>query len=222
MFSNFENRIKEKLQKSKDITQNVISLILFGSYIRGDYIPGLSDLDFLVIIKDFDEEIYLKVKNILMEETRDLNPKLIDLPYELLENLSDPINKGYQFKFLTFYQKDFLKNHKVIYGREIKHLIPRYKQKNLIKWRAEKMLSNAKRFASENPELLKIQAGEVAKFIAVINGENKISKQNILTSLKKLGDEKAYKIYYKYVNNINEMKSNEYYIDFIESRLKNY
>ena len=82
------------------------------------------------------------------------------------------------------------------------------------------MLSNAKRFASENPELLKIQAGEVAKFLAVINGENKISKQNILTSLKKLGDEKAYKIYYNYVNNINEMKSNEYYIDFIESRLK--
>lgn len=81
------------------------------------------------------------------------------------------------------------------------------------------MLSNIDRFAKTHPELLMVQAGEVAKFLAVINGEEKIDKNSILNSLKKLGDIKAYKIHYEYVNEEEEHHPDEYYIQFIISRL---
>lgn len=82
------------------------------------------------------------------------------------------------------------------------------------------MLSNAELFARTRPELLKVQAGEVAKFLAVVNGETKIDKKSVLKSLEKLGDKKAHKIYYEYVNEKEEQHSNEYYIQFIKTRLE--
>lgn len=220
MSEGFEDRVRKRIKESERLSRKLASLIIFGSFIRGDYIPGLSDLDFFAVFEEFDEETYEKLLKILKKETGELSPKLIDLPYELMDNLSDPMNKGYFFKFLTFYQNDFLNNHRVIYGKEIRQIIPRYKQSELIEWRAEKMLSNAELFARTRPELLKVQAGEVAKFLAVVNGETKIDKKSVLKSLEKLGDKKAYKIYYEYVNEEDEQHSNEYYIQFIKTRLE--
>lgn len=46
MPEDFEKRIRERIQESEEIKEKLVSLILFGSIVRGDYTPGLSDLDF--------------------------------------------------------------------------------------------------------------------------------------------------------------------------------
>lgn len=108
------------------------SLVLFGSYVRGDFVPGLSDLDFFVVIRNESPDMD-RLKEIIEGCAEGIKYKLIDLPWERLEDLRDPMRLGYGFKFLTIYQRDFLKHHEVVYGEEVAHLIPLYPMDELIR-----------------------------------------------------------------------------------------
>ena len=175
------------------------SLVLFGSYVRGDFVPGLSDLDFLVVVRN--EPPYMdRLKEIIEGCAEGIKYKLIDLPWERLEDLSDPMRLGYGFKFLTIYQRDFLEHHEVVYGEEVAHLIQLYPMDELVRWRIERLAGSGK-LIEENPGLAPVVAGEVSRLIAVINGAQDISKRTILETLEKAGDEQALEIYETYVEN---------------------
>jgi len=145
--------------------------------------------------------------------------KLIDMPWERLENLRDPMNMGYGFKFLTIYLPDFLENHEVIYGEEVAHLLPRYDQDTLLRWRAGRLKDM--KLPRERPDLAPVVAGEVCRLMAIVAGAEDINKKTILSALKSVGDEQATEIYENYVENRKPDKSQEYYLEFIESRMRN-
>lgn len=208
--------IERKIKTSDFLSDEIYSLIAYGSFERGDFIEGISDLDFFTVIHK-DETIIEKLKNILQEYSKDIDYRMLDLTWEYVDNLDDPMNKcAHPWKFLTFYQKDFLENHTVIYGEEIETEIPRYESKELIRWRAEKLLDSCEEH-KDDTEMLNIIAGEVCRLVAIDNNVEALRKSEVLQNLKGF-DERARNVYEAYLyGNQNEF-SRDYLIDFVESR----
>jgi len=96
------------------------SLILYGSLMRDDFVPGTSDVDFFIVLEDNadPDTVISQIRPILEECSAQLNPLEVDIAWEWLSNLRDPLRLGYPYKFLTIYQADFRKNHFVILGNE--------------------------------------------------------------------------------------------------------
>ncbi|MFH2110245.1 MAG: nucleotidyltransferase domain-containing protein [Candidatus Bathyarchaeota archaeon] len=213
----FKECIRRRITVDPELSK-IHSLVLFGSYIRGDFVPGLSDLDILVIVGDEAPDM-VRLHEIIGGCVEGVGHKLLDLPWERLENLRDPLNMGYGFKFLTIYLHDFLENHEVVYGEEVAHLLPRYDMDALIRWRTER-LSKLDELIKDRPDMAPVVAGEVCRLMALISGAEGISKQAVLDALKAVDDKQATDIYESYVKNRKPDKGHEYYVEFIESRIR--
>ncbi|KPU62581.1 nucleotidyltransferase [Thermococcus sp. EP1] len=208
--------IKNKIEKNRELRDELYSLILYGSFVRGDFIEGVSDLDFFAVIKD-NEKVIASLKIVLEECCANLGAVEIDLAWEYLENLDDPLHKGFPFKFLTIYQQDFLEHHVVIYGDDITSLLPRYYFKDLLKWRIERLLASINKF-SGNLKMLHIGAGEVVRLLALIHGARSLRKKEVLRVLEIIGDIEALEIYRAYLNGRELRFSEDYLKEFVRSR----
>jgi hypothetical protein len=70
--------------------------------------------------------------------------------------------------------------------------------------------------------MLRVSAGEAAKFLAVVHGAEDIRKETVLEALRELGDEEAYTVYSEYVEGVDAHRSTDYYAGFISSRMNAY
>jgi len=213
--------VKKRIGDNETLAKRLYSLILFGSYIRGDFIEGVSDLDFFGVFNENTEESIPKLIEILKECTQGIKYKLIDLPCVTLNDLREPLKQKNPLKFLTFYQEDFLKNHKVVYGEDISNILPSYDKKTLQNARAEQLIRAPQRF-KDNPELLLLSAGETARFQAIVNGTKSISKVDIMKTLEKIGDVEALCIYSAYIDGRKIELTREYLSSFIVSRISKF
>ncbi|ADT83595.1 hypothetical protein TERMP_00618 [Thermococcus barophilus MP] len=209
--------IKKRIIQDDELKNELYSLILYGSFVRGDFLENVSDLDFFaVIIKD--ESIIPKLRQVLEDCTKEINAVEVDLAWEYLENISDPLRRGVPFKFLTIYQEDFLENHIVVYGKDIANILPKYKFENLLSWRIERILKLIER-SKRNPKLMHILAGETARLLALINGAKSLRKKDIVNALEKIRDEEALEVYRAYLNG-RKLKFDEGFLTrFIEARI---
>ncbi|WP_048159739.1 nucleotidyltransferase domain-containing protein [Thermococcus barophilus] len=217
MFMEFLECIKKRIIQDDELKNELYSLILYGSFVRGDFLENVSDLDFFaVIIKD--ESIIPKLRQVLEDCTKEINAVEVDLAWEYLENISDPLRRGVPFKFLTIYQEDFLENHIVVYGKDIANILPKYKFENLLSWRIERILKLIER-SKRNPKLMHILAGETARLLALINGAKSLRKKDIVNALEKIRDEEALEVYRAYLNG-RKLKFDEGFLTrFIEARI---
>jgi predicted nucleotidyltransferase len=217
----FIDCIKERIGNNETLVKRLYSLILFGSYVRGDFIEGVSDIDFFAVFNDSNEGSIPKLIEILEECTSSIKYKLIDLPCANISDLREPLKQINPLKFLTFYQDDFLKYHKVVYGDDISDILPSYDKKTLLNSRAEQLMRAPQRF-KDDLKLLLLSAGETVRFEAIINGSNSISKGDIMKTLEKIGDEEALNIYSAYVEGKEIEFSREYLSSFIVSRISRF
>ncbi|MBO8173917.1 MAG: nucleotidyltransferase domain-containing protein [Thermococcus sp.] len=210
--------IKKQIIQDNRLKNELYSLILYGSFVRGDFLENVSDLDFFaVIIKD--ESVIPKLRQILEGCTKKINAVEVDLAWEYLENLSDPLRKGVPFKFLTIYQEDFLENHIVVYGKDIANILPKYKFEDLLGWRIERILKLIEG-SKGNPKLMHILAGETARLLALINGAKSLRKGDIVNALEKIQDEEALEIYKAYLDGRKLKFDEKFLINFIDSRIE--
>jgi len=210
------NCIKNKIKESPELVDELYSLILYGSAVRGDFIKGISDLDFFAVVKSRDDILPL-LREILEECTKNAGAVEVDLAWEFLENLKDPLNKGVPFKFLTIYQEDFLRNHVVIYGEDITQILSKYRFEELVEWRVKRLLTLAHTNRG-NLKMLHITAGEVARLLALLNGAKTLKKDDILGTLHKLGDKDGLSVYTAYLNKRSMPFDEEFLRNFIVTR----
>lgn len=212
--------IRERIERDDVTREGLHSLILFGSWVRGDFVDRVSDLDlFAVLMRDSHEAVIPRLKTIIEECTEHVRRTEVDLPWEYLENLDDPLNKGYPFNFLTFYQDDFLENHVVVYGEGIEHILPRYDWRTLIAWRADRLLKNLER-DRRNPKMLRIGAGQVIRLLALMNGARSIRKEDVMKAMEALTDPEALEIFRAYLGGRELDRGEDFWVDFIRSRLE--
>jgi predicted nucleotidyltransferase len=207
--------IRERLLGYSELDKKLYSLILYGSIVRGDFIPNVSDIDFFAVI--LDDKIIPVIRNILEICCSDTGAVEVDLAWESLENIRDPLNKGYPFKFLTVYQDDFSKFHIVIYGKDIVDDIPRYDSRSLIRWRCEFTLKNLYK-NKDNLKMLHIIAGETIRFIAWLETSS-LHKDDVIDFLKKSGDKEALDIYLSYLGGRLLSFDRQYLVDFVRDRV---
>lgn len=80
---------------------------------------------------------------------------------------------GYPYKFLTIYQTDFRENHVVILGNEVvEYLPPEYSLEDLLPARLNGGVLNGLEKFKGNLKMMHIQAGEVARLMAYLNGSS--------------------------------------------------
>jgi hypothetical protein len=215
----FTECIRERINEDEDLASGIHSLIVFNSFVRGDFVEGVSDLDFFAVLTRDPEEIMPKLTPIVEECTSGIEKVLLDLPWSRLSEIDDPLNKGFPFKFLTIYQDDFLENHVVVYGKGVEDILPRYDREELFRWRAERLLNSPERF-KDNPKMLRGSAGEVARLMALMNGTKSISKDDIRATLERIGDEEALEIWVAYLEGRKLEYPGGYWAEFITSRVR--
>lgn len=221
VYLDFFGCVRNRIENNEGLKNRIYSLILFGSYVRGDFIDNVSDLDFFIVFNDGGEEHIPQLMKILEACTPEIKYKLIDLPSANINDLKNPLEREFPLKFLTFYRDDFLKNHRVVYGRDISDVLPSYDKETLIYSRAKQLSQAPERF-KDNIELLLLSAGETAKFEAVVSSTRSISKKDITEALEKVGDKEALEIYSAYIEGKKINLSYEYLSEFIITRVTNF
>ena len=208
------------IRKNLGRVSGLYSLILYGSLIRGDYLPGTSDVDFFAVLEDGiePEEVLSRIRPVLEECTRSIQPIEVDIAWEWFSNLRDPLNLGYPYKFLTIYQADFRENHEVVLGEDVVELLPEYRVEEILPQRLEGILRNLERF-SGNTKMLHILAGETARLVAFLHGSS-LRKGDVLRKLEELGDEDAMKIYRSYLYGRKTGFGEEFLAEFVISRVE--
>ncbi|WP_297462684.1 nucleotidyltransferase domain-containing protein [Thermococcus sp.] len=208
------------IRKNLGRVPGLYSLILYGSLVRGDYIPGTSDVDFFAVLEDGiePEEVLSKLQPVLEECTRSIQSVEVDMAWEWLSNLRDPLNLGYPYKFLTVYQADFRENHFVVLGEDVVRLLPQYRVEEILPRRLDDILKNLERF-SENPKMLHILAGETARLMAFLHGSS-LRKWDVLRKLEELGDGEAVEIYRSYLDGRKTELDKEFLAEFVLSRVE--
>ena len=216
------NEVVDCIRQNLGRVLGLYSLILYGSLVGGDYLPGTSDVDFFAVLEDGiePEETLLKIRPVLEECTKHLEPVEVDIAWEWLSNLRDPLNLGYPYKFLTVYQADFRENHTVIVGEDVVGLLPEYEIGEILPKRLEKLLKNLDHdLTTGNLKMLHILAGETARLVAFLHGLS-LRKGDVLRKLEELGDEDAVKIYRAYLDGRKTEFDEEFLAEFVVSRVE--
>lgn len=203
-----------RIESEPSLAEQIHSLIRFGSFERGDFIPGQSDLDYFVVFED-DESIYKNVESLLGDCTEATLYREIDLAWEYHENLSNPYD-GVPYKFLTIYQTDFRRHHTLVYGTDICPELPRYDFSEELPRRLDRM----ERLLAENEDdrMLRFLAGECARLQAVLDGAPSLRKRDVLATLEDNGRTEAYELYRRYADGEVPFEP-RYYRLFIEEQV---
>jgi len=114
--------------KKSSYKDDIIAIYVGGSVARGDFSPGRSDIDIYVVTSGKKEEIEKKLK----EETRKIATRrlsaLVELhpePIGISLTTVDEIQGGKSFLGAGFEYHNFINTGKLLYGRDIKPLIPK-------------------------------------------------------------------------------------------------
>lgn len=162
------NLLKIQIGSEPELSEQLYSFTLFGSLVRGDYRPSISDIDFFAVFRDGNNPLD-KLQILVTNAVRNIPIREVDIAWAFLEDVKDPLNRGYPFKFLTIYQQDFLKHHITVYGKDVASLIPRYDFKQLLPWAKKRLRGNLQSFRG-NIKMLRITTGETVKLQAMKMG----------------------------------------------------
>ncbi len=108
----FDNFIKPKIIRLR--SKNIISIILYGSYSKGDFRLN-SDLDLLIVVKNKNKELQNKINDLrknFLEEDLLLRVDVMNLnEFRKLHNLKEPLLLSIE------------KNNKRLYGKSFNEII---------------------------------------------------------------------------------------------------
>lgn len=118
----------EECCKNSVHKSNIVTVYVGGSVARGDFSPGRSDIDIYVIVNDKKEEIESELKQAAGEiSTRKLSDvmKVHQEPIGITPTALQEIRRGDSFLGAGFEYHNFMKTGKLLWGRDIKPLIPK-------------------------------------------------------------------------------------------------
>lgn len=220
-------KIRETLNDlPEDLKEKIFSVVVFGSLIRSDFIPGISDIDLLIVFKDETKsnEIETVIGRIL-DVAKDYYgcsnyEKVVDIVW-IYEN-EIPFKgsrKKSIFKFLSIYAFDFVKFSKVIYGTDFIQEIEVPNPRDLIKDRVKRLYALLEQHKQQrNHYMIRILAGEAIRLAQITFGELTIDKRKVFNNFMKYVPKYPQKNFAKvvwdeYLRPPNKKKIDKDYID---------
>ncbi|GKX27651.1 hypothetical protein SH1V18_01310 [Vallitalea longa] len=229
--------LQHKLMELDSILKDEIkSIIIDGSIIRGDFCDGSSDIDITITTSDNITSVKNKVEEIIRDVQKDLplrqyprKPLIYDIQWQEIDLVektgkrkindwnSMNIPKGYPKLWL--YAFDSIKHHKVIYGQDITDKYTRIPSKHFVPIRIERIANSVSNLGDsvsayeiENGGITQIKnAWEAIRCICIANGLESISKKDVYEFASILFKEK------EELDIINDFKG--FYIDNTDSNL---
>lgn len=116
---NYNNFLEKFVNGLKELGNKEISLMIYGSYVRGDYVPGRSDIDSLLI---FPDDVIID-KSILRECSKILANAQIgnNIPFQVtltdLRTMQDGRFNSYDPNFKQYFEDEG----KIIYGNDYRN-----------------------------------------------------------------------------------------------------
>lgn len=208
------------IEQDQVLCNQLVSLIVFGSYIRGDFVESQSDLDIFAVFDRMTKTNISKLTDLIEKHVK-INYRVLDFACSNFADLDDPLTKGYPFKFLIAHQDDFRENHLVLYGSDIVSLLPDYNWDEIKHSRANRLVENIERYKDKS-HLLPIGAGQTILFMTREAGATGIGKKETMRVLKQIRDEQAIEIFSAYISGIKLDYPREYWVNFVKSRLESY
>jgi predicted nucleotidyltransferase len=99
-----------------------------GSFARGDFVPGRSDMDIYVVLKDGKEELHEILKREVLEIERKHFKGLksvIGAVLDITLTTEQEIEAGQSFLGAGFEYSNFINEGRLLWGRDVKPLIPK-------------------------------------------------------------------------------------------------
>ncbi|MGQ4892398.1 MAG: nucleotidyltransferase domain-containing protein [Candidatus Njordarchaeia archaeon] len=191
---NIVDQVKRTLVSlPNELSAHIYSSVVFGSLVRGDFVPGISDIDVFIVFKNnTGEKTINQILNRLYaisEPYRGCSnyEKVLDIPWDFEKNL--PF-RGREikpfFKFLGIYAFDFVKYSKVIYGENFIEMLYVPNPKDLIVERAKDILKKLDKYQEEEKNyMIRILAGEAIRLAQLKFGEITIDKRRVFDNFEK-------------------------------------
>ena len=104
-----ENIVQWAKELKQELGTNLVSVILYGSAVRGDYIRTRSDLNLMLVFKKLDLEHITKVGKLMRRKVRKKAPQLVFWTEKELANAWDVFPLEFE---------DIMENHRCLVGKD--------------------------------------------------------------------------------------------------------
>ncbi len=151
----------DEIRKNAFLKDQLVSLIVFGSFIRGDIIEKQSGLDIYGVFNKMSKETISKLTELIEKHVK-IKYRVLDFACSNLEELDAPLTKGFPFKFLISDQIDFRQHHLVLYGNEIMGLIPVYTWNETKRARVNRQSRFIRRTSKESNSIIHMNTGLIS------------------------------------------------------------
>lgn len=187
--------IVDRIEADPELDEGVHSVVRYGSFERGDFVAGLSDLDYFAVVDD--DDVAHRLLSVLEDCAAPVDVREVDLAWEYPENVGDR-DAGVPFKCLTVYQTDFRRHHAVVYGEDVVATLPVRTFEEELPRRFDRL----ERLADEVEEdrMVRILAGETARQRARFEGAGSLRKDDVRETLAAEGPDDALRVYEAYLD----------------------
>jgi len=185
-----ENILQDWVKELKqELGNNLVSVILYGSAARGEYVPARSDLNLMLVFKKLDLEHISKVGRLMRRKVRKQLPQLVFWTQEELEHAWDVFPLEFE---------DIKENHQCLVGKDpfgkrkvdkkrMRYQIEFELRSKLLAMRDTWLNSNRDRYALE---MFLVKAGNsfdylIGKANAVLGGKISMPR-DIFAKIKKI------------------------------------
>ena len=203
------NRSKERVYHlDSEVREKIYSIVLYNSLVRGDFLPDVSDIDIMIVMKTpnmiFPQEEAKLIMDVFDEESKSFKRKayrgrhhgvaVVDsiafgepelplrgrTPIQTNTVLAPP-----EIKPLGIYAFDFVKYNKVLFGENFIPYLEVKPPKAFIPERAARMRNRLQDRRVHEPMGLPLIAGEALRLAELYFGEPDLDKRRILTNFMK-------------------------------------
>jgi len=105
-----ENIVQWTKELKQELGNNLVSVILYGSAVRGEYVRARSDLNLMLVFKKLDLEHITKVGKLMRRKVRKQAPQLVFWTEEELANAWDVFPLEFE---------DIMANHRCLVGKDL-------------------------------------------------------------------------------------------------------
>jgi predicted nucleotidyltransferase len=104
-----ENIVQWAKELKQELGTNLVSVILYGSAVRGEYVRARSDLNLMLVFKKLDLEHITKVRKLMRRKVRKALPQLVFWTEKELANAWDVFPLEFE---------DIMENHRCLVGKD--------------------------------------------------------------------------------------------------------
>lgn len=246
---NYESFVKKLEENLKDFHKNDFSLMLYGSYIRGDYVPGRSDIDAVLVFSD--DVIINKLKMNKFSKILSFAQENNNIPFQVTVGDLTTMRDGRFNSFDPDFKNYFNEEGKIIFGNDYRdcfsYLLADNSNQNALRFNLRKSrtgllffetdkLNNYEKLLEKFNKTLDAVSRASKQILGLIEGNLRKNRFSALEELSKvfpdLNTNPLRRIKHLYHNledldklyrNVDELKIVwEYSVSFFESLIKNY